>query len=138
MTNLLVEFKDHIFPACRSVIKNCVNTCNSIFTKVRVSTILRQPPHLVDSHRALVSNGHTIIRSWHISDPLEEHNDQLIFWLIRFIGLIHWISTKYATIKERKTCFWGYACCEPWTAYRSTYLLLSVKNEYSCEVYQFV
>ena len=46
MTNLLVEFKDNILTAGRLERKDYINACNSVFTEVRVSTILHRPPQL--------------------------------------------------------------------------------------------
>ena len=43
---LLVEVKDDILTGCRLVDKDCIDVCNSIFIKMRVSTILHQPPQI--------------------------------------------------------------------------------------------
>ena len=47
MTNLLVEFKDNILTGCRLVDEDCINAFDSIFTKVRVSTMLHRPPQFL-------------------------------------------------------------------------------------------
>ena len=46
LTNILVELKDDISTGCRIVDKDFIDACNSIFTKVRVSTILHRPPQI--------------------------------------------------------------------------------------------
>ena len=47
LTILLVEFKYYIFTQGRVEDKDHENMCNSIFTKVRVSTIFHRPPQLL-------------------------------------------------------------------------------------------